>query len=292
MAELKNYCIKGKMKFNFLFNMIMFIFLTWICHMNNNACTTNGSLEIKYKIDGNFNICLNRLLAKHDIQKEFKQARLKGNISDDRNYHKMKDNIGVTSTYVNLKRNDLSDLDNYKKCYKNRYSKKKGLAKLDCYYEKKVFDKIDKIYELSRKMKNDKKAFKKEIYNKFGYRYIIFSLIPMLGIIFYIVFDKDGPFTNYCLSDCPKNHGDTQASSDLAKAHANKGFTMVGFDSTAWRTIEVFHGLIFNTFAATFIIWIVYTLIKIIKYERLKYGKGKMSAKAYCRFCKDIFSGK
>ncbi|KMZ83402.1 hypothetical protein PVBG_06044 [Plasmodium vivax Brazil I] len=79
----------------------------------------------------------------------------------------MKDNIGVTSTYVNLKRNDLSDLDNYKKCYKNRYSKKKGLAKLDCYYEKKVFDKIDKIYELSRKMKNDKKAFKKEIYNKF-----------------------------------------------------------------------------------------------------------------------------
>ncbi|KMZ88906.1 hypothetical protein PVBG_05835 [Plasmodium vivax Brazil I] len=139
-------------------------------------CTTNGSLEKKYRIDRNFNICLNRLLAKHDIQKEFKQARLKGNISDDRNYNKLKDNLVITSSYGNLKRKDICDLDKYKKCYKNRYSKKKGLAKLDCYYEKKVFDKIDKIYELSSKMKNDKKAFKKKIFNKFEKLLIIYNI--------------------------------------------------------------------------------------------------------------------
>ncbi|VUZ99532.1 Plasmodium exported protein, unknown function [Plasmodium vivax] len=279
------------MEFNTLFNIFMLIFLTWILHINNDACTTNGSLEKKYKIDRNFNICLNRLLAKHDIQKEFKQARLKGNISDDRNYNKLKDNLVITSSYGNLKRKDICDLDKYKKCYKNRYSKKKGLAKLDCYYEKKVFDKIDKIYELSSKMKNDKKAFKKKIFNKFGYRYIFFSLIPIMGIIFYIVFDKNGPFKNYCLSECKNKHGeDTSVLS--AQAHINKGFTRVQFNSTVWNTIEVLHGLIFNIFAAMFIFWIFYTLIKIIKYERLKYGKGKMSAKAYCRFCKNVFLGK
>ncbi|SCO71510.1 Protein of unknown function, putative, partial [Plasmodium vivax] len=252
-------------------------------------CTTNGSIEIKYKIHRNINIVLNRLLAKHDIQKELKQARLKGNFSDHRNYHKMKDNLGVTSTYGNLKRKNISDLYNYKKCYKNRYSKKKGLAKLDCYYEKKIFDEIDEIYELSRKMKNDKKAFKKKIYNKIGYRYIFFSLIPVLGIIFYIVFRENGPFNKYCLNDCPDKHGDTTHGIDVGTAHKNQGFTMVDFDSTVWKTIELLHGLIFNIFAAIFIFWMVYTLIKIIKYERLKYGKGKMSAKAYCRFCKDIF---
>ncbi|CAG9485298.1 unnamed protein product [Plasmodium vivax] len=291
MAELKNYCIKGKMKFNFLFNMIMFIFLTWICHMNNNACTTNGSLEIKYKIDGNFNICLNRLLAKHDIQKEFKQARLKGNISDDRNYHKMKDNLEITSTYRNLKRNELSDLDNYKKCYKNRYSKKKGLAKLDCYYEKKIFDGIDEIYELSIKMKNDKKASKKRIFYKFGYHYILLSLYPIMGIIFYIVFSEYGPFEKYCLSDCPSRHGETTAAT-AKEAHNKKEIPMVEIDSTVWKIIEALHGIIFIIFSAIFIFWVVYTLIKIIKYERLKYGKGKMSAKEYCRFCKDLFYGK
>ncbi|KMZ76853.1 hypothetical protein PVIIG_05679 [Plasmodium vivax India VII] len=291
MVELKNYSMKGKMKFNFLFNIFMFIFLTWICHMNNDACTTNGSLEIKYKIDRNLNISLNRLLAKHDIQRELKQARLKEKISDHRNYHKMKDNLEVTPTYRNLKRKDISDLDNYKKCYKNRYSKKKGLAKLDCYYEKKVFDKIDEIYELSRKMNNDKKGFKKKIYNKFGYRYIFFSLFPILGIIFYIVFDKNGPFNKYCLSDCPSNHGETSAA-NAKEAHIKKEITMVEIDSTVWKTIEVLHGLIFNIFAAIFIFWIIYTLIKIIKYERLKYGKAKMSVKEYCRFCKDLFYGK
>ncbi|CAI7724196.1 Plasmodium exported protein, unknown function [Plasmodium vivax] len=279
------------MKFNILFNMYMFIFLTWICHMNNDGCKTNGSLEIKYKIDRIFNVSFNRLLAKHGIKKELKNAILTENFSDDKNYHKMKDNLEVTSTYGNLNKNVLSDLDNYKKCYKNRYSKKKGLAKLDCYYEKIIFDEIDEIYELSRKMKNDKKAFKKKIYNKIGYRYIFFSLYPLLGIIFYIVFSEYGPFKKYCLSDCKSLHEDTAARGDIKKAHKNKNLEMISFDSKVWKAIELLHGIIFNIFTVMVIFWIVYTLIKIIKYERLKKGKGKMSAKEYCRFCKDLFYG-
>ncbi|KMZ88745.1 hypothetical protein PVBG_05691 [Plasmodium vivax Brazil I] len=203
----------------------------------------------------------------------------------------MKDNLEVITTYRKLKTNDLSDLDNYKKCYKKRYSKKKGLAKLDCYYEKKIFDGIDEIYELSIKMKNDKKASKKRIFYKFGYHYILLSLYPIMGIIFYIVFSEYGPFEKYCLSDCPSRHGE-QNSVAIPTAHVNKNFTMVGFNSTVWKIIDALHGLIFITFSAIFIFWVVYTLIKIIKYERLKYGKGKMSAKEYFRFCKYLLYGK
>ncbi|KNA00870.1 hypothetical protein PVNG_06202 [Plasmodium vivax North Korean] len=201
----------------------------------------------------------------------------------------MKDNLEYTTTRRNLKRNDLSDLDNYKKCYKNRYSKKKGLAKLDCYYEKKVFDKLDEIYELSRKKKNDKKAFKKKIYNKFGYRLIFFSLIPLLGIIYYIVLRKNGPFKKYCFSDCPSLHNDN-STTDVKVAHNNKGFTMVEFNSTVWYTIRALHDLVFIIFSAIVAFWIVYTLIKVIKYEGLKKGKGKMNRKRYINFCKEVFN--
>ncbi|KMZ87899.1 hypothetical protein PVBG_06234 [Plasmodium vivax Brazil I] len=291
MVKLKNCSMKGKMKFNLLFSMFMFIFLTWICHKNSDECTNNGFLEIKYKIYRNLNICLNRLLAKHDIRKELKQAKLKENYTDHRNYNKMKDNLEVTSTYRNLKRKDLSDLDNYKKCYKNRYSKKKGLAKLDCYYEKKIFDEIDEIYEISRKMKNDKKAFKKRFCSKFGYRYIFLSSYPILGILFYIVFNDNGPFYYYCFKECQNKHG-AASGVQVKQAHDNKGLKMFIFDYKIWKIIEVLHGIITTTFTAMLIFWIFFTLIKIIKYEKLKYGKGTMGAKEYCRFCKDVFFGK
>ncbi|VUZ95039.1 Plasmodium exported protein, unknown function [Plasmodium vivax] len=288
MKELKNYNIKGKMKFNFVINMFMFIFLSWICHMNNDACTTNGSLEIKYKIDRNLNISLNRLLAKHDIQRELKQARLKEDLSNHMNCNKMKDNLEDTSSYRNLKRKDLSDLDNYKKCYKNRYSRKKGLAKLDCYYEKKVFDKIDEIYELSRKMKNDKKAFKKKIYNKFGYALIIFALIPLLGLAIPSFFNKYNPLVKkWCFKGCTSLHG--KESGNSQEAHSALELVIQDIDKDTWMAIEKFNFFFFILLEIIFLCIIIYVLLKVIKYERLKVSKNKMNFNEYYVLCKNIF---
>ncbi|KMZ77315.1 hypothetical protein PVIIG_05285, partial [Plasmodium vivax India VII] len=118
---------------------------------------------------------------------------------------------------------------------------------------------------------------------------IFFFLFPILGIIFYIVFNENRPFSNYCLSDFPSNHGETSAA-NAKEAHIKKEITMVEIDSTVWKIIQALHGLIFFTLAAIVIFWGVYTLIKIIKYEKLKVGKGKMGAKEYINFCKEVFN--
>ncbi|KMZ76696.1 hypothetical protein PVIIG_05308 [Plasmodium vivax India VII] len=241
-------------------------------------CKTNGSLEIKYKIDRKFNVIFNRLLAKHGIKKELKNAILTENFSDDKNYHKMKDNLEVTSTYGNLNKNVLSDLDNYKKCYKNRYSKKKGLAKLDCYYEKKVFDKIDVIYEVSRKMKNDKKAFKKKIYKKFGYRLILFALLPSLGLIYPVLFYGGKKAIIPWCGDPNHPKRKNQGDCDIKRVF-NKG-ELIPYDYMNTTISCILSIIVLSAF--------FYIITKFIKYERIKAGKGKMNKKEHIHFCKNL----
>ncbi|KMZ88917.1 hypothetical protein PVBG_06292, partial [Plasmodium vivax Brazil I] len=74
------------------------------------------------------------------------------------------------------------------KGYKDRYMKKKGLSKLDCYYENKVFGKINHIRDIAEKMHNDKKRWKKFFLKKYGIVLMLFALIPAIGLIFPILF--------------------------------------------------------------------------------------------------------
>ncbi|KMZ77125.1 hypothetical protein PVIIG_06357 [Plasmodium vivax India VII] len=117
---------------------------------------------MKYKKDGTLNKCSNRLLAKHDFQKKLTEKKLTEKHLDGGKHKNISNRIDEESKYRIIKGEILNDLDEYKKKYKNRQSKRKGLGKLDSYCEKKVFDKFDYIYELAEKLKNDEKAFKKK----------------------------------------------------------------------------------------------------------------------------------
>ncbi|KMZ88528.1 hypothetical protein PVBG_06133 [Plasmodium vivax Brazil I] len=192
-------------------------------------------------------------------------------------------------TYEYLKKG-LNDLESYKKDYNSRYDKKKGLAKLDCYYEKKVFDKIDEIYELSRKVNNSKKALKKKMYKKFGYRHIFFSSLPLFGLILHVLFSENGPFKKYCLSDCTSKHG--KNNEDIGKNHDEAGYTLSSINDVTAQIIIILPTLFFVTLSISLITVTIYIFIKVIKYERLKSGKGKMNLKEYCRFCKDLINSK
>ncbi|KMZ98409.1 hypothetical protein PVNG_04353 [Plasmodium vivax North Korean] len=176
-----------------------------------------------------------------------------------------------------MKRNELNNIDVYMKNYKHRYGKKKGLFKLDCYYENKIFKKIDYIYDLAKIMRNYKKSFKKNILQNFGYRLIFLSLIPFFGIVFPILFNEKYPLINVCFS----SH--THGSNDC------KDYYELLFTENKWK---IFLPL-YTTLLSLLIILVLsinfYILIKVLKYERLKCGKGKMSIKEYCRFCKDIY---
>ncbi|KMZ77378.1 hypothetical protein PVIIG_06370 [Plasmodium vivax India VII] len=58
---------------------------------------------------------------------------------------KIKDCKNDKSTYDYLQ-NGIKGLESYKNNYRQRYSKKKGLAKIDCYLEKKVIFPVSVVY--------------------------------------------------------------------------------------------------------------------------------------------------
>ncbi|KMZ81959.1 hypothetical protein PVIIG_03765 [Plasmodium vivax India VII] len=186
------------------------------------------------------------------------------------------------SIYGNIKNRDSKKLKLYKTAYKHRYAKKKGLSKLDCYYEKKIFDKFDYINEIRNNMQNDKKSFKKKIYHKYGYGLIIFSLLPVLGLIIPLFFNEYNPLIqNWCFSGCEKGHGITD------NTH-NNNYIKKDIDITTWTIIEVTNSvfLCISVFIVIFVL--LYILSKFVKYERLKSGKGKMKGKEYFNYCMEV----
>ncbi|KMZ88850.1 hypothetical protein PVBG_05958 [Plasmodium vivax Brazil I] len=221
-------------------------------------------LEIKYKPDIIFNMSFNRLLAKHTVQKELKYQQFRETNSDNVMNKKNKNISDNTSHYSQLKKVALHDFDEYKKGYKNRYSKKRGLAKLDCYFEKKVFDNFDYIYELSEKRKNNKKTFIKKILSKYRYLIIIFFLLPIPGSIMPFLFGggKDA-YIPMCRSTCDKH---TAGSND---AYIAISYGKVPSD-IFWETMDYLSMILFYLAIIIIVVMLVYTLIKLRKYWKMR----------------------
>ncbi|VUZ98014.1 Plasmodium exported protein, unknown function [Plasmodium vivax] len=284
MVSLSNYYQDLNLKLTAFLKTFTFIFLIWTYITYNDMGIFPKSLENKYEQGKFLNINLHRLLAKHELDRELEYARTGGQLlheSIGRGKKNVADDLSI-SYQLNKKRSN--NVDNYMKNYKRRYEKKKGLYKLDCYCEKKVFDKLNYIYTLSDKMRNDKKGFKKKIHKKYGIGFIILSLIPALGLIFYILFGcgKDLPGAiGLCMDK--SHYGDR-------KHKTNNGCTLLYRDE--WDQTLGNIGLANEIFSFTMItivlLFFIYIFIKVIKYKKLKAGKGKMSINEYYRFCKEL----
>ncbi|KMZ76637.1 hypothetical protein PVIIG_06276 [Plasmodium vivax India VII] len=220
-----------------------------------------------------------RLLAKQELKKELDRKRLRDELTDFRKGNKKKNYSDDISAYSNLKKRGLNNLDLYKKVYNHRYAKNNVFGKLDCYCEKKLFDKIDYINELAEKKLNNKKSFMKKIFQKYFISLFFFSLLPLLGFIFPILFagGKDA-----IIKVCKKTHESSGSGCDTNEA-------MFHENSIFWAFEEINFILFHFIVPIIVILVIIYILLKFIKYERLKSGKDKMSAKQYCRLCKSIF---
>ncbi|KMZ94946.1 hypothetical protein PVMG_06117 [Plasmodium vivax Mauritania I] len=225
------------------------------------------------------NVNFIRLLAKYELKKKLDHKRLREELTDFRKGNKEKNYSDDLTAYSNLKKRGLNNLDLYKKVYNHRYAKKNIFGKLDCYCEKKLFDKIDYINELAEKKWNNKKSFIKKVLKKYFIPLFLFSLLPLLGSIFPILFDggKDA-----IIKGCQKVHSNPSTDCSLSDVmfHANDIF---------WASEKVNFILFFIIVPIIVILVIVYILLKVIKYERLKSGKDKMSVKQYFNLCKNIF---
>ncbi|KMZ85273.1 hypothetical protein PVBG_01959 [Plasmodium vivax Brazil I] len=268
-----------------LFKIFSFIILIWIYNPYNNVDILEKYGRRKYKNKPFWNVCFNRLLAKCELQRKYEDNRLSEKLSDSRKYKKGRNISNESSIYSQVKKEGLNNFDLYMEQYKRRYKKKRGFSKLDCHYEKKVLDKIHHVHELSRKMQNDRKHFKRILFKKYGLGFMIFALVPFLGFIFPILFYGHlDALIPMCASGCEKGHtGVATATNHVGKS------TLSTLDKYTWELIDRLNFSFFYMIWIFYSLFIIYILIKFIKYEGLMLGMHKMSIKEYFRLCKDIF---
>ncbi|KMZ88805.1 hypothetical protein PVMG_06003 [Plasmodium vivax Mauritania I] len=213
----------------------------------------------------------NRLLAKHTVQKELKYQQLRETNSDNVMNKKNINVLDNISAYSQLKKVALHDFDVYRKGYKNRFSKKRGLAKLDCYCEKKVFDNFDYIYELSEKRNNNKKSFIKKILSKYKYLIIILPLLPIPGSIMPFLFGGGGDaLIPMCYNSCSKH----DVGNSQHKAHIDKSFGKIKLEEL-WHTMEYLSMILFCLAIIIITVMLIYTMIKLRKYGKMRSCKGQ-----------------
>ncbi|KNA02596.1 hypothetical protein PVNG_05140 [Plasmodium vivax North Korean] len=181
------------------------------CNININNMLIDKFLELKFNKDRQLNINYSRLLAKHDLGKELRHTSLREKLSDNNMDNRKKNVAENVSKYSQIKRIESNNFDAYMKDYKRRYGGKKGLYKLDCYCEKKLFSKIHHIDEIAQRFKNDNKSFKKCFLRKYSIGLIFFALTPALGFILPILFGVEG-WGKGVLKICTNNthYGSTQ----------------------------------------------------------------------------------
>ncbi|CAI7721787.1 Protein of unknown function, putative [Plasmodium vivax] len=239
-------------KFISFIKIFVFSLLAWsysfITNVNNN------------ELNVTFNIRPFRLLTENEMLKEAENYGLREKLSEDvkdKNYKTVKKNKSI---YGQLKRQGLNELDIYKKSFACKYSKKKGFKKLDCYCEKKIFDKLEGICLLAKNMKNDKKCFKK-LCKKYGIPLGLSVIILVtLGIIIF-----SDIFSNNCLLGATKDKEDS---------------------------IHLGCCILLIILPMIFILAFAYITIKIEKYDRLVEGKvdGKRIAKKITSYYDDAFN--
>ncbi|KMZ96490.1 hypothetical protein PVNG_05843 [Plasmodium vivax North Korean] len=194
------------------------------------------------------------------------------------NINKKKRNVSeYRSRHSQLYDKGLNNLDIYLKDYKRRYGEKKGLSKLYCYCEKKVFDKIQHIDELVHRYQNQKRRLKKIVFKKYGIFLVLIALIPALALIYPILFGTEH-WGKGIIKDCDEvghmgvNGGHITSKSDCHKySYYENGYII--------KNVAIVHKCVSFIIIAFFLLFLIYSIIKFIKYERLKYGKVKTCAK-------------
>ncbi|VUZ99885.1 Plasmodium exported protein, unknown function [Plasmodium vivax] len=232
------------------------------------------SLENIYKNDKTLDIKFNRLLAKHELRRELEHTRLREKFPKSRLYTNEKTVSDDLFTYSRVKRKASNNIDTYMRNYKDRYMKKKGISKLDCYYENKLFRKFCDISDIGKKMQYEKKRSKKFFYIKYCIGLIIFALIPTLGFISPILFGIGKHSGRYSLCDKAHFNSNTGAHSENGEAAKCDSLWLYKEDATL-KCISYIPS-IYSFITIIIVVFVVfYMLIKIMKYEDIKAGKKK-----------------
>ncbi|SCA81705.1 Plasmodium exported protein, unknown function, partial [Plasmodium vivax] len=253
--------------------------------------TFNKVLEYKYEKGIRLNVKFNRLLARHEHERGLERKSLREKLPDRIPYKEKRNVSDNITAFSHVKKIGSNNIEQYMNNYKHRHGKKKGLSKLDCYYENKVFGKFNHICDIAKNMQYDKKRSKKFLYRKYGIGLFLFALLPAIGLIFPILFgwgDNPGVW-GICIKDHFSNlqtfkHKDTgdkytQCTSQWLYKHKDV-INIMGCVNTAFSCIMV----------TIVLLVFIYIIAKVVKYERIKSGKRKMKRREYINYCKEVFN--
>ncbi|KMZ96434.1 hypothetical protein PVNG_06142 [Plasmodium vivax North Korean] len=182
------------------------------------------------------------------------------------NYKLFDGKEGLTP-YAKLKEDYSDNYRTYMRVLKRKYPKKKGLKKLDCYCEEKIFIAIENFDKIS----DSKICSKRNFINIFLKKYNLY----LMSFFFFISFGSIIPILN---------NVECNVSADKYESL----WKNIGLSASPFLIYTFFFiiSLIIIIFA------IIYTLQKIVKYDGIIAGKNKMKAKEYISFIKETYINK
>ncbi|CAG9479395.1 unnamed protein product [Plasmodium vivax] len=258
--------MKDNIKKNLIIKFITFIFFIWIYQKYDDEVSFGKGLENICNSKNSLYIAAYRLLAEHDLKTGLYDKKIEDNLLKYGDNGIVKIDNYDSSVYKKLQKRCSNDLKIYKQQFKRKYKKRKGLKRLDCYCEKKIFDMIDILGEHPVGTSSYNIKLKKNIVRKWGLRIIGMCLIPLLGIVLPI-FDRIDSSTKL----------DTNKTQSILK------------ESGIPKPVYIIYGIFFIILTYIILFSIIYTMTKVVKYHRLEAGRGKLNFREYCHFCKDIF---
>ncbi|GAW83202.1 variable surface protein [Plasmodium gonderi] len=231
----------------------IFTFFYLLCkyYCRNDLSSFSETLNNAYKIDKIISTRIDRSLGSYEVDSFSDVTGSLESSLEDLECNQLKNETEEHTIDGDLEKVKLNKLCTCKKKGKKGYKKKRGLKKLDAYFEKKIFSHIGGVELIRQNTRSDKNSFTKAISKKYG-SYIRFSIfIFFIGGIITIINNFGGA-----------NH-----------------ITVHGI----WDALGcLLSDITFYIFPVIILTIIIYIQSKVIKYERLKSKKGKTPGEEHC----------
>ncbi|KMZ88518.1 hypothetical protein PVBG_06004 [Plasmodium vivax Brazil I] len=203
-----------------------------------------------------------RLLVYENVNNKLSSKKL-----DYSGNYKLFDKKEGLTPYAKLKEDYSDNYRTYMRVLKRKYHKKKGFKKFDCYCEKNIFNKIENFDKISDSMNCSTRNFIKILLKKYSLCLISFCFIIFFGSILPILF-----VTKFKDSD----------------GKSKKFWEYLDIGEYPLRIYSYFYFILLIIIMFS----IIYTLIKIVKYDGIKAGKSRMRPKEYLSFFKETYINK
>ncbi|KMZ83349.1 hypothetical protein PVBG_05745 [Plasmodium vivax Brazil I] len=202
----------------------------------------------------------NRLLKNDGPNSEIEKSSINENLKEPEEQNKLKDISESSEIDEKIKKVASNSMYTYIKKLDREYPNKKGLKRLDCHYEKKLFGEIYELDKIAGNMKSKNSYFKKVILKRYSLRFVIFSLVVLFGIVTSIlgyISTIDNPPTNIsCKTNNQKPCSFCKSMSDF---------------------LPVPSSVLFFPLTIAYLSFVIYIFSKVRKYKRLKRKYVKIS---------------